>query len=42
MSTDDWELEGFVKIGFNLYYCNCCARKTGYTALEKGSTKCEA
>jgi hypothetical protein len=39
MSTDDKELEGFVKIGFNLYYCNPCARKTGYTVLAKSCTK---
>lgn len=40
MSTDDWGLEGFVSIGFNLYYCSDCARKTGYTSKPPVPPSC--
>jgi len=30
MSTDDASAVGMVRIGFNLYYCNWCAKMVGY------------
>ena len=35
MSTDDVQWYGYVKIGYNLFYCTGCADKTGYSEVAQ-------